>query len=151
MHPDVEPLAWLLGTWTGEGEGWYPTVNDFAYREETTWAHGGKPLLTYTQLTWALDDGRSMHGERGFLRVAAGQLEFLVAHANGIVEIETGPIDPVLDLHSVSVVRAPAAKDTSAVSRRIWLDGDVMRYTLDMTAMGQPHGPHLAATLSKVG
>jgi hypothetical protein len=150
LNPDLEPVAWLLGAWAGEGEGWYPTVADFAYREESTWTHAGKPFLAYTQTTRALDDGRPLHGERGYLRVAGGQFEFVVAHSNGVVEIETGAVDSVIALRSISVACAPGAKDTSVLDRRIWLDGEVLRYELGMTAVGQPHTPHLRATLHRV-
>ena len=149
LHPELEPLRWLLGTWVGEGEGWYPTVADFAYREEATWAHGGKPLLAYTSMTWALDDGRPMHGERGYLRVAGGTLELVLAHANGVVEVSMGPIAMPIELHSVSITSAPAAKEVSTLDRRMWSDDGALCYELGMGAVGQPHQGHLRARLHR--
>src|SRR5579864_7798487 len=93
LHPQVRPLAFLLGTWTGEGEGEYPTIQPFRYREEIRFTHNGKPFLLYQQKTQAQDDGRPLHGEAGFLRAAQDQsLAFVIAQGLGLAEVDVGSV-----------------------------------------------------------
>jgi hypothetical protein len=150
LHPDLAPIAWLLGTWSGEGRGWYPTVADFAYKEDAVWAHVGKPFMAYQQATRATDDGRPLHGERGYLRMAGGQLELVVAHSNGIVEVAVGPVAETIVLRTTAVVGAPGAKEVTSIDRRIWREDGALRYELGMAAVGQPPQGHLEATLTAV-
>jgi THAP4-like, heme-binding beta-barrel domain len=91
LHPDLEALAPLLGTWAGQGSGKYPTIEPFEYLEEVVFTHVGKPFLAYSQKTKAVADGRPLHAETGYLRVPRpGDLELILAHPNGITEIEVG-------------------------------------------------------------
>src|ERR1700748_3123842 len=91
LHPDLEELAPLLGTWAGKGAGKYPTIQPFEYLEEVVFSHVGKPFFVYGQKTKAVADGKPLHAETGYLRVPApGQVELVLAHPSGITEIEVG-------------------------------------------------------------
>jgi hypothetical protein len=150
LHPDCEPLAFLLGTWAGEGEGWYPTVSDFAYGEETVFGHVGKPFLHYRQRTWALDNGRPLHAEMGFLRPSGGgtRAELVVAHPSGVAEVAEGLVDgSSLRLATTALASSGTAKSVTALERDIVVVDDRLSYVVRMAAVGQPLVDHLAAAL----
>ena len=44
LNPALTPVSFLLGTWRGEGEGQYPSIKPFRYREEIRFTHNGKAL-----------------------------------------------------------------------------------------------------------
>ena len=80
LHPAVEPLAFLLGRWRGEGRGVYPTIQPFTYGEEIEFSHNGRPFIFYVQKTWNLTDGYPMHSEAGYLRpVSENGVELVLA------------------------------------------------------------------------
>lgn len=151
LHPDVEPIAFLLGTWVGEGEGSYPTIEPFVYGEEVRFWHVGKPFLAYSQRTWALDDGRPLHGEVGYWRpLPGGALEVVLAHPTGIVEIEEGTVrGRTVELGTTSVSRTGTAKTVTRLERRISVEGDVLTYEVRMAAVDVPLVRHLGARLRR--
>ena len=155
LHPACARVAFLLGEWHGAGHGGYPGMTPFAYREEMRVSHTGKAYLAYEQRTWQTDGaraGREIHGELGYLRCREdGGLELMVAMAPGHVEVSSGSVEGTrITLASVGVVDAPSAAAVSAVTRTWWLDGDVLRYDLEMSALDQPMTWHLAAELRRV-
>ncbi|HZQ75852.1 MAG TPA: FABP family protein [Acidimicrobiia bacterium] len=155
MHPDVEPIAFLVGVWRGEGKGVYPTISSFEYGEEIRFAAvAGKPFLTYQQRTWALDDQRPLHAETGYWRPKpAGRLEVVLAHPTGFAEIEEGTIaGGVIDLAATSIGRTGTAKEVDGLRRRFEFAGpDVLRYEVWLAAVGQPLQGHLTAELRRTG
>lgn len=151
LHPDLAPLAFLVGTWVGDGRGEYPTVNDFGYREEVVVDHVGKPQLSYRQRTWHADDGRPLHAEVGYFRPApGGRVELVLAHPTGHADVHEGTVAGTrIELATTAVLSSGTAKDVTAMSRLIEVDGDVLRYRLSMAAVGQPLGLHLTAELHR--
>jgi len=152
LNHALKPVAFLLGTWRGEGEGQYPTIQPFRYREEIRFAHNGKPFLIYTQRTEAIDTGQPMHGEAGYLRlVGDGRVEFVIAQPIGYAEISLGRVDGKrVDVECASVGRTPTAKPVTSISRSLWLDGDTLRYELKMGMEGVPLARHLVGSFRRV-
>ena len=155
LHPDVEALAFLLGMWSGHGHGEYPTIDAFDYEETVEFSHVGKPFLAYSQKTRSVVDGKPLHGEAGYLRVPRpGSVELIVAHPNGITEIEAGTYALTgglieVELSSTAIGLAPSAKEVTALGRSLRIDGDELSYTLRMGGMGQPLQDHLVAVLHR--
>lgn len=150
-HPQVLPLAFLLGTWRGEGNGEYPTIESFGYVEEISFVHVGKPWLLYSQRTRHATEDRPLHAETGYWRpVGHGVVEVVMAYPTGHAEIGAGVVEgTTIAVDTGSIQAAPTAKRVDRVTRRITVDGDVMRYQLAMAAVGQPLTPHLDATLRR--
>jgi hypothetical protein len=157
LHPDLQALAPLLGTWQGRGSGTYPTIEPFDYLEEVAFSHVGKPFLVYEQKTRAATDGKPLHAETGYLRVPRpGHVELVLAHPSGITEIEVGTytVDGTtieLDMTTANIGLTPTAKEVTALGRSFRVDGDELSYSLQMGAVGQPLQHHLAAVLHRKG
>lgn len=153
LHPDLLALAPLLGTWRGEGDGEYPTVDAFRYGEEMVFEHVGDTFLLYRQSSWLLDDERTpLHFERGFLRLGAtpGDVELILAHPLGLTEISEGRIDGAdLVFASEAVGRTRTGSAVSGLARRYRVEGDRLTYELDMAMDETPMTRHLVAELRR--
>lgn len=155
LHPDLVALAPLLGTWAGRGAGKYPTIESFEYYEEVVFSHVGKPFLAYSQKTKAASDGRPLHAETGYLRVPQpGMAELVLAHPNGITEIDVGGYTVTGDLIEIELATTtigltPTAKEVTSLGRSLRVAGDELSYVLRMGAVGQPLQDHLSAVLHR--
>jgi hypothetical protein len=151
LNPALAPVAFLLGTWRGEGEGQYPSIRPFRYREEIRFSHNGKPFLIYTQRTESIETGQPMHGEAGYLRlVGDGRVEFVIAQPIGYAEISLGRVDGQrIEVECASVGRTPTAKPVTSIGRSFWTEGETLRYELRMGMEGAPLTPHLKASFRR--
>src|SRR5919199_70882 len=147
LHPALRPVAFLLGTWRGEGVGGYPTIESFRYGQEIVFGHAGKPMLSYRSRTWALDDDRPLAMEAGFWRPQPdGGIEVVLAHASGIVEVSLGRVDGgKIELASDVLARTASAKEVAALHRLYGIVAGKLMYAIDMAAVGQGLQPHLSA------
>jgi hypothetical protein len=153
LLPEIEPLAFLLGTWRGTGIGEYPTVESFAYEEELEFGNVGKAYITFRQRTWVVRAGERLpsHMEFSFWRPRpGGSVEVISAHPNGVAEVEVGRVEGSrVALWSHRLITSPSAKDVVRLEREFAVDADAMTYEVRMEAVGQSLGRHLRAELHR--
>jgi len=149
-HPSLEPLAFLIGSWRGEGEGEYPGLDPFRYTEELSFEHVGDPFLLVTESSWT-PDGAPLHFERGTLRpVGEGRVDLALAHPIGVAEVSEGTVDGTnVTLRSTAVVRTETGSPVTEVERRYRMEGDRLSYELDMAMEGVARTFHVRATLAR--
>ena len=156
LHPDLEHLAFLLGTWEGAGVGGYPTIESFNFGQELSFTHIGKPFLSYASRTWLIEPdgtlGRPLAAESGYWRPRPDhQVEVTLAHPTGIVEIYVGTVAfNRVELQTDVVARTESAKEVTGGHRLYGLIGEDLGWAYDMAAVGQPLQSHLSAQLKKV-
>lgn len=155
LHPNCYPHAWMLGTWRGNGHGDYPTIDKFQFGQELIFTHDGRPFFHYFSRSWIIDDEgnkvRDAALETGFLRcLPDGEIEFVLTHTSGIVEIWYGAAaEGKLEMATDAVARTGSAKPVTAGTRLYGnVEGDLL-YAYDMAAMGHPLQPHLWARLQR--
>jgi hypothetical protein len=157
LHPACVPLAWLLGTWEGAGVGDYPTTQPFRFGQQVRVDYvPGKAYLTYSSAAWALADngaiGAPMARETGYWRPQPdGEVEVLLTHPTGIVEIYLGVHAPArVELATRGVLTTETAKPYRAGKRMYGLVEGRLMWVMDMAAMGHDLQPHVSAELMPV-
>lgn len=150
LPPALAPLAFLLGTWRGDGDGVYPGVDPFRYTEELSFDFVGDPYLLVTESSWT-PDGEPLHFERGTLRpVGEGGVDLTLAHPIGVAEVAEGTIEgTTLTLASTAIGRTATGSPVTEIARRYQLDGDELTYELDMAMEDVERTFHVRATLRR--
>jgi len=153
LHPLLAPLAFLVGTWRGEGIGGHPDIEDFPYAQEASFVPlPGKPAIGYSSRTWRPGTLQPLATEVGFWRMAGpeGQrvVELMLAHPFGIVELYVGTVAGTkIELTSNVTVRTATARTVERSERLYGLVEGDLAYAVDMAAEGHPLTPHLSARL----
>jgi len=155
IHPSCARLAWLIGTWAGNGHGEYSTIEPFQFGQEAIFQQDGRPFIHYFSRAWITDAAggviRLAAQETGFIRPQEdGTLEMVLSHNTGFVEVWHGELhadQPRFEVVTDAVARTATAKDYSAGKRLYgYVNGDLL-YAYDMAAMGQELQPHTHAQL----
>lgn len=148
----------LVGRWSGIGYGAKPgTGEQFRYAQRVSFAHDGRPFLSYESRTWLLNpDGsvlRAAFRENGFLRMGTSgtdELELVLATAVGIVEVFTGVAgDNRWELAASGVGFTSSAKQIAGERRLYALTGEQLGYVQELALTQGDYRPHLNATLTR--
>jgi len=156
LPPDLLPLAWMIGRWEGAGVVGYPTIESVNFGQEIIVSNDGRPFLEWQSRTWLLNDAgeqvRPLATELGFWRPAGdGEVELLLTHPTGIVEMYHGTVEPAkIEVRTDGVIRSPLAKEYNAGHRLYGLVESQLMWAMDMAAVGQPLQSHASAQLKRV-
>ena len=155
LHPDLMPLAWLVGSWRGKGRGEYPNVPSFQFAQEVSFNHDGRPFLNYFSRSWIIDENneiiRPAASEVGFWRMKENNiLEVVLAHNTGIAEGWVGIVKGAkIQLEMDQGYSSPSAKIVTAGSRLYGLVEGELFTSYDMAAEGQTLQAHLWSSLER--
>ena len=153
LHEFVAPFAEHLGSWSGSGRGYYPTIDGFEYTETLTFTGvPGKPFVKVEQKT-ASPVGAPMHVETGYLRFSAtDHVELILAQPTGQTELLEGTYnsaDGTLELTESRIVNSSTAKTVNETQRFYTFNRDQLTTAFHMAAVGEAMTQHLESTLHR--
>lgn len=175
LAPEVYPLAWLVGTWRGEGVVAYPGIDEAAFTQEITVSSDGGPYLRYSstiRLVEAPDDASALEGEAesgdgavwaseaGYWRVPPERpddvpegrhpVELLVSDPSGHVAVYVGAVgNGRIDLVSDLIARTATGAEVTAGRRLYGLVNGELMWAHDLAAFGHPLQSYASARLSR--
>lgn len=148
----------LEGTWTGEGQGGYPTIPSFDYHEMLKFTCRDAKSLAYEQRTQKRLENQVnyviSHWENGFIKAREdGKLELVNAQSGGRSEVLIGDIETSGDVIRIRFTSQTITNDPRMVSstRVFELDGNTLRYEMEMqtTKVNKP-SHHLKISLERM-
>jgi hypothetical protein len=152
----TKKLHFLLGTWTGNGNGKFPTITSFNYREILTFSIDGlNDLIHYEQKTWLTHNDTPSHWESGFIKPVENEenvFEILNSQDSGRVEVLKGKLISDVENHTIHFKMKLIQNDPRMVnSERIFtMQQDKLSYIVKMATKNTPeHQQHLESTLNR--
>ncbi|MEU4098605.1 FABP family protein [Streptomyces sp. NPDC026673] len=158
LHPDLVPLAFLLGTWEGAGVFDFPGAEKCNFGQEVVFSHDGRPFLEFTSKTWVLDaEGKPvkpLESEAGFWRIDKDRkVEITMTRDDGVIEIWYGELaegKPQIDLATDAVARLADAPAYSGGKRLYgYVKSDLM-WVGEKSTPEVSLRPYMSAHLKKV-
>ncbi len=156
LPPELFPIAFLQGTWTGEGIGGYPGEPDYPFNQEVTFSRvPGLAAFAYASRTWNPETGASLMNEVGYWRTAGTfdtglRVEVTLAHPTGMAEVYVGDVDGgKVELTDNVTVRTATARNVERSHRLYGLVDGTLAYAIDIEAEGHPMRPHMSAQLQR--
>lgn len=157
LHDALLALLPLVGVWRGTGAGVVAaTGTEFAFGQQLSIGHDGRPFLAYESRSWLVDsDGsvlRQAWRESGFWRPGSGpdDVELVLASNTGQALVFDGTAgDNTWDLRTISAEHAASAKEVDGERRMYAVRGDELAYATELAPAGQPYAPHLNARLQR--
>lgn len=169
ISPEAASLAWLIGTWVGEGELGYPGIQPSRFTQRLEIGHDGGPYLTHSSEIRLLDEdgvGQVWSSERGYWRVppqkaldelpAAGEsrqieIELLLAEPTGHVSVYLGIANgPRIDLATDLIARTTSGAEVEAATRLFGLVQGKLMWAHDMAAFGEELQSYASAQLTRM-
>ena len=167
LAPEVYPLAWLVGTWSGRGFIEYPEIPRTEFRADTVFDHDGGPYLIYRSTMTAIgpdgEDAAVWSSEQGYWRVppvtpegfelAANQhpVELLVADASGSIALYLGVVgNGKIEVATDLMARTASAPDIGGASRLYGNVAGELLFALDIAAFGKELQSYASGRLARL-
>lgn len=157
LHPGLLALLPLVGVWEGEGEADTAERGQHRFGQQLIISHDGENHLSWNSRAWTFDSGGAVDGaayrETGFWRISADdELEFLVAHASGFLEMYYGkPISQSAWEMSTDVVLASPTGPERGAAKRMYgiVDGGDLGWVEERVHPEKGLVPHMSARLQR--
>lgn len=124
LHPGLLALLPLVGVWEGEGEADTAERGAHHFGQQIVVTHDGENYLSWSSRCWILDSEGEVdvpaYREAGFWRISeSDEIEFLVTHAAGVVEIYYGkPVHQAAwEMESDVVISTPTGPQLGSAKR----------------------------------
>lgn len=167
LAPEVYPLAWLVGRWSGHGEVAYPGIPKAEIVQDVVFDHDGGPYLTYTS-TVRLRGADATPGqvwavESGFWRVSPSApegieledfqhpIEVVLSDASGLLTCYMGAVgNGRIDLASRFAAATESGPSVRGATRMYGNVAGELMWAWDLAAFGQDLQSYMSAQLSRV-